>query len=117
MRYSAGILNWTQAELDDIDCKTRKFTIYKELHPKANVDCLYLPRKSGGRELINVRQLVAVETQTLAHHVYQNKSAEPLLLAVHQSGLLPQPMKSLSEFKSEWLQEHMMLWKQKSLHG
>ena len=23
MRYSAGILNWTQAELDDIDRKTR----------------------------------------------------------------------------------------------
>ena len=118
MRYSAGILNWTQAELDDIDRKTRKLlTIYKGLHPKADVDRLYLPRNSGGRGLINVRQLVAVETQALAHYVYRNKSAEPLLLAVHQSGLLPQPIKSLSEFKSEWLQKHMMLWKQKSLHG
>ena len=118
MRYSAGILNWTQAELDGIDRKTRKLlTIYKGLHPKADVDRLYLPRNSGGWGLINVRQLVAVETQALAHYVYRNKSAEPLLLAVHQSGLLPQPIKSLSEFKSEWLQKHMMLWKQKSLHG
>ena len=76
-------------------------TIYKGLHPRADVDCLYLPRNSGGRGLINVRQLVAVETQALAQYVYWNKSAEPLLLAVHQSGLLPQLIKSLSEFKSE----------------
>ena len=39
--YSAGILNWTQAELDDIDRKSRKLlTIYKGLHPKADVDRL-----------------------------------------------------------------------------
>ena len=43
MCYSAGILNWTQAELDDIGHKTRKLlTIYKGLHPKADVDHLYL---------------------------------------------------------------------------
>ena len=118
MHYSAGILNWTQAVLDVIDRKTRKLlTIYKGLHSKADVDCLYLPRKSDGQGFINVRQLVAVETQALAHYVYWNKSTEPLLLAVHQSGLFPQPIKSLSELKFQWLQERMMLWKQKSLHG
>ena len=118
IRYSAGILNWTQAELDDIDRKSRKLlTIYKGLHPKADVDRLYLPRKSGGRGLVNVRQMVAVETQALAHYVYKNKSAEPLLLAVQQSGLFPLPTNSLSEFKSLWLQDRVTSWKQKPLHG
>ena len=43
MHYSAGILNWTQAELDDIDRKTRKLlTIYKGLHPKADlIVCIF----------------------------------------------------------------------------
>ena len=94
MHYSAEILNWTQTELDDIDRKNRKLlTIYKGLYSKADFDHLYLLRKSGGRGLINVRQLLAVETQALVHYVYQNKSAEPFRLAVHQSGLLPQPIK------------------------
>ena len=60
---------------------------------------------------------MTVYTQAVAHYVYKNKSAEPLLLAVHQSRLRLQPIKSLSEFKSEWLQECMILWKQKLLHG
>lgn len=111
MRYSAEI-HWTQAELDDIDCKFRNLlTIYKGLHPKADVDCLYLPRKTGGCGLINVQQMVAVETQALAH-----KFAEPLLFAVRHSGLFP-PIKSLSDFKSEWLQDCATSWKQKPLHG
>jgi len=46
IRYSAGIVNWNQSELDDIDRKSRKLlTIYKELHPRADVHRLYLPLK------------------------------------------------------------------------
>ena len=37
-----------------------------------DVDRLYLPRKSGGRGLINVWQLVAVKNQALKHYVYKN---------------------------------------------
>lgn len=118
LRYSAGIVNWTQAELDDIDRKSRKLlTIYKGLHPKADVDRLYLPRRSGGRGLINVRQMIAVEIQALAHYVLKNKSAEPLLVAVQQSGVLPKPTKSLSEFKSGFLKDRASSWRNKPLHG
>ena len=52
LRYSAGIINWTQSDLDEIDHKARKLmTIYGGLHPKSDVHCLYLPRNSGGRGL------------------------------------------------------------------
>ena len=118
IRYSAGIIKWSQSELDDIDRKSRKLlTIYKGLHPKADVHRLYLPRKVGGRGLLNVKQMVAVETQSLAHYVWRNKNAEPLIFALQECGLFPRPTVSLSEFKASWLQSYLSSWKEKPLHG
>ena len=118
IRYSAGIIKWTQCELDDINRKTRKLlTIYKGFHPRANIHRLYLPRKVGGRGLLNVKQLVAVEAQSLARYIWRNKCAEPLIFALQECGLFTKPTVSLSEFKSSWLQSFLSTWKQKPLHG
>ena len=44
VRYTAGIIDWTQAELDDLDRKTRKLmSAYHALHPLSDVDRLYFP--------------------------------------------------------------------------
>ena len=52
LRYRAGIINWTRAELENMDRKKRKrMAIYGMLHPQAGVDHLYLPRRCGGRGL------------------------------------------------------------------
>jgi len=46
LRYSFGIINWHQEELQKLDPKTRKLlTIDGQHHPKADVDRLYVPRK------------------------------------------------------------------------
>ncbi|KAL1448063.1 hypothetical protein WDU94_010922 [Cyamophila willieti] len=51
IQYSYGIIKWTLAELRKMDTKTRKqMTIHGALHPRADVDRLYIPRKNGGRE-------------------------------------------------------------------
>ena len=43
LRYSAAFVSWTKSELQAIDRKTRKlFTIYGSLHPKSDVDRLYI---------------------------------------------------------------------------
>ena len=45
-RYGAGILQWKESELKDADRKSRKImTIYGALHPKSDVDRLYIKRK------------------------------------------------------------------------
>ena len=55
LRYSAAFVSWRKSELHAIDRKTRNFvTIYGALHPKSNVDRLYIPRKEGGRGLISI---------------------------------------------------------------
>ena len=46
LRYSAAFVSWRKSELQAIDGKTRKlFTLYGALHPKSDVDRLYISRK------------------------------------------------------------------------
>ena len=46
LRYLSAFVNWRESELQAIDRKTRKlFTIYGALHPKSDVDRLYIPIK------------------------------------------------------------------------
>ena len=62
LRYSAAFVNWRKSELQAIDRKTRKlFTICGTLHPKSDVDRLYIPRKEGGRGLISIEDCVELE--------------------------------------------------------
>jgi len=50
LRYSFGIVNWRQKELQELDRKTRKLlTIHGEHHPRADVDRLYVSKKQGER--------------------------------------------------------------------
>ena len=56
-RYRAGILHWNKSELNALDRKSRTtVTMYGALHPKSDVDRLYMKRKEGGRGLIGVEQ-------------------------------------------------------------
>ena len=71
MRYSAGIVDWTKAELDEVDRKTRKMmTMHGMLHPRSNVCRLYLPRAEGGRGLISVADTVS-ECKMMAQKEYK----------------------------------------------
>ena len=59
LRYRFGIINWHQEELQKLDRKTRKLlTTHGQHHPKADVDCLYVPRKQGGRGLMQLEAAV-----------------------------------------------------------
>ena len=43
LRYGAGIVNWKVGELEKIDRTTRKtLTMYGALHPKSDIDRIYL---------------------------------------------------------------------------
>ena len=64
--------------MQTIDRKTRKlFTIYGGLHPKSDVNRLYIPRKDGGRGLIAIEDCVELELRSL--EVYVHGSDERLL--------------------------------------
>ena len=68
VQYSFGIIDWKISELKKIDTKTRKLlNMHKMLHPKADVERLYIPRKDGGRGLIDVETAFKTATIGLDH--------------------------------------------------
>jgi len=62
LRYSFEIINWHQEELQKLNRKTRTLlTIHGQHHRKADVDRLYVPRKQGGRGLMQLEAARTVE--------------------------------------------------------
>ena len=55
-----------------MNCRqTRKlFTIYGALHPKSDVDRLYIPRKEGRRGLISIQDCVELAIRGLEEYVH-----------------------------------------------
>ena len=73
-RYGAGIIQWKASELKDWDRKSRKtMAMYGGLHPKSDVDSLYVKRKEGGRGLISVERCIREEENSLGFYVANSK--------------------------------------------
>ena len=67
IRYTAGIVDWTIADLEDLDRKTRKLmTAHRTLHPQSDIDRLYLLQRIGGRGLLQIRQTVEEEIRNFS---------------------------------------------------
>ena len=116
VRYTAGIVKWNVEEVKEIDRKTRKLmTIHHGLHPRADVDRLYLPRSKGGRGLKSVEDIVNEEEIALNDYVKKN---EYLLNIIKET---PNILKDHTENKKEYSQrkenERLQSYKNKPLHG
>ena len=83
LRYSFGIINWHQEELQKLDRKTRKLLTIQH-QPKVDVDRLYVPRKQGGRGLMQLEAAHAIEITKLVECV--DRKEDPLIqvLRTHQ---------------------------------
>ena len=74
-------------ELRELDQMTRKqMNIYKSLHPRSDIDRLYVPRKKGGRGLQSLEDLVMIEETSLAEYV--NNIQEPTLQKLESERLV-----------------------------
>ena len=114
MRYSAGIVEWTKADLDVTDRKTRKLmTMYGMLHPRSNVNRLYLPRSEGGRGLLSVSDSVNIERRSLQCRV---SSTQEKLLKVAQKYIKADEL-GPKEYKNQRREERTRDWQEKPLHG
>ena len=96
VRYTAGIIDWTRAKLENLDRKTRKLmSAHHTLHPQSDKDRLYLPRQAGGKGLLQIRQTVEEEKRTLNDYI--TNSTEHALKAVSDEEL-----HRVNESKSEY---------------
>ena len=84
VQYSFGVIDWRISELKKIDTKTRKLlNMQKMLHPKADVERLYIPRKDGGRGLIEVETAFKTGTIGLDHYLKHKDGRYPKQLLEH----------------------------------
>ena len=111
--YSAAFVSRRKSELQAIDRKTRKlFTIYGALHPKSDVDRLYIPRK-GGRGLTSIEDCVELAIRGL--EVYVHGSEERLIQVA--GGDKIDGLEAVSVLKRSRKEKILEDWEKKVLHG
>ena len=115
MRYGAGILRWNTDELKSLDRRNRKFmTMHGALHPKSDIDGVYLCREMGGRGLISCEGCIRMEENNLGWYV--RNSVEPLIEGVKVAETVEyNDRKNRKEFKLRWMREKKKLWKNKTM--
>ena len=74
IRYSGPFLRRTRDELKQMDQRTRKLmTMHMALHPRDNVDRLYVSRKQGGRGLACSKDNADASIQRLEDYIEKHK--------------------------------------------
>ena len=148
VQYSFSILNWSITDLQRMDRKTRKLlTCNRMLHPKSDVDRLYLPRGKGGRGLLQVEQSYRVATIGMCKYLEcsndwmikmvlkheQNKSLHSIVkesikytrqldISTEHAHIVDQPATKIAKSikgKAKLAERGKLeqKWSQKSLHG
>ena len=115
MRYGAGILKWNTDELKSLDRRTRKFmTMHGALHPKSDIDRVYLSREMGGRGLISCEGCIRMEENNLGWYV--RNSVEPLIEGAKAAETIEyNNTVNKRKFKKRWLRKKRELWKNKKM--
>ena len=107
-------ISWRKSELQAIDRKTRKlFTIYGALHPKSDIDRLYIPRKERGKGLTSIEDCVELAIKSL--EVYVHGSEERLIQAAR--GNKTDGLEAVSDLKRSKKEKRLEDWEEKVLHG
>jgi len=103
LRYSFGIVNWYQEKLQKLDRKTRRLlTIHGQHYPKADVDRLYVPRKHGGRGLMQLEAAHAVEITKLMEYVDTKKDPLIQVVRTHQHNTDSAVLQTARYFKQKY---------------
>ena len=89
------------------------FTIYGALHPKSDVDRLYIPRKEGGRGLISIKDCVELAIRGL--EVYVHGYEERLIQAARGDKI--DGLEAASVLKRSKIEKRLKDWEEKVLHG
>ena len=114
IRYSAAFVGWKKSELQAIDRKTRKlFTMCGALHPKSDVDRLYILRKEGGRGLVSIEDCVELAIRGL--EVYVHGSEGRLIQAARADKI--DGLEAASVLKISKKEKRLEDWEEKVIHG
>ncbi|KAL0274582.1 UNVERIFIED_CONTAM: hypothetical protein PYX00_002681 [Menopon gallinae] len=122
LAYSFGIINWTKGDLYKLKTKTHKILTHHRIHhPRSAVERLTIPRKAGGRGLIDITNLHNKAVRNLREFFKTKSEVSPLHKAVCTSDINYTPLDLGSDAPAELPiacpAEKIRQWQQKSLHG
>ena len=98
-------MHWKKSELNALDRKSRKrMTMYGALHPKSDMDRLYMKWQGGGRGLIGVERCDKEEENSLGFYV-ANSSENLIRRVTAAETIRMEGIITSREFKKEREQE------------
>ena len=108
VRYSGPFLKWTREELKQMDQRTRKLiTMHKALHPRDDVDRLYVSRKQVGRGLASIEDSVDASIRRLEDYIGK-----------HEGGLITAIRNNTDNTKDNRMTiSRKLKWEEKQLYG
>ena len=87
VRYSGPFLKWTRDELKQIDQITRKLmTMHKVLHPRDDVDRLYVSRKEGRKGLASIEDSIDASIHRLEDSIEKHEGGLITAVAFSYTG-------------------------------
>ena len=108
VRYSGPFFRWTRDELKQMDQRTRKLmTMHKALHPRDDVDRLYVSRKEGGWGLASIEDTVDASIQRLENYIEKHERGLITTIRVDTDNTINERMTTTRKQK----------WEEKQLYG
>ena len=123
------LLTGTKNNCKNCTGKTRKLlTIHGQHHPKADVDRLYVPRKQGGRGLMQLEAAHAVEITKLVEYVDREEDRLIQVVRTHQHNtnsavlqtarcLKTEVQREIRKIKESIAEKTRERWHGKKMHG
>lgn len=118
LTYSFGLLNYSDADLNELDRLTRRLLVrFRCHHPRSAVERLYLARNSGGRGLINIYRLCKTQEQKMRQ--YFQISEKELLRRVVAADKKYTPLNLSARDRANQgnTADAEITWREKVLHG
>ena len=108
VRNLGSFLEWARDELKQMDQRTRKLmAMHKALHPRDDVNRLYVSRKEGGRVLASIEDTVDASIQRLEDYI--EKHERGLITAVRND--------SDNTIDDRMTTTRKQKWEEKQLYG
>ncbi|KAJ0173906.1 hypothetical protein K1T71_010052 [Dendrolimus kikuchii] len=123
LTYSFGIINWNKTEIKNLQRKINTtMTKFRKNHPRSCLQRLTLPRKEGGRGLIDILNLHNKQITTLRKYFFAKAQSSIIHKLIVQTDrkLTPLNLQNAAEQTNEKLTDDrtkITEWTQKSLHG
>ena len=115
IRYRASIGDWNNSKLCNMARKTRKvLNMYQALHPRSNIDRLYLPCSEGGKGVLSLQECVNAEKRSLGQYLKMNK--DEWLGSAWEEGLIKEDEDSKA-YRERTPKSRMEEWQSKPMHG